>query len=203
MNLVFICTPGNTGSSVLSSVFSEHGFVSASNNNTISLRRPFGNNENSHINLTVKRYIKERGGDPWSPFSGKEFVPDDRWPAIFKEALRANRLHGNVVMKSSTYLWLKEKMPPAQWVFAHRRIDRTVDSMLERLSRSYDITRETVSDLVKEYFAVAKDRCEYTIDMDDFIRGDSQEIPLIMKNCGVEYDKLKAETVTKQKLWRF
>ena len=204
MNLVFICTPGNTGSSLLTTVFARHGFATASNNTTPSHRKPFGSHENSHMKLVAKLYIKERGGDPWAAFGGADFVPGDDWPALFQSALRADGLTENVVLKASHYLWLKDKMPPARWVFAYRRPERTIDSMFEKIASRYQgITREDVRHRVEDYFAVARRECEYTVDMDAFVKGDSQGIPDIMRDCGVKYDKPIAESVTDSALWRF
>jgi len=199
VNLVIICTPGNTGSSLLTAAFTAHGFAGVGKGHRSS---KYATHENKTINTISKRYIKENGGSPWA--IGGNFTVSNDWPKRFKDALRGEGLsnENNVVIKGFSFLWLKDKMPPAYWIFARRNQQRTVESMLERLSQNYSVGKDTVEGLVGDYFTAAEDLCDYVVDMDAFVAGDAQCVPEIMSKCDIVYDRARMASVIRKDLWR-
>lgn len=199
MNLVVICTPGNTGSSLLTAAFAAHGFAAGANKGHSG---KYATHENKTVKEAAKRYIRENGGSPWA-IGGNMTVKDD-WRKVFSNALRREGLsnENNVVIKGYAYLWLKDQMPPAHWVLAWRNQQRTVESMHERLWKKYRAEKSVITERVAEYFAVAEKLCDYVVDMDAFVKGDAQRIPDIMDKCGIVYDRDRMINIVRRDLWR-
>lgn len=200
MNLVFICTPGNTGSSLLTAAFAAHGFAEGARNSKSDSVK-YATHENKTIKNAAKQYIRNRGGSPWAI---GDFTAKDDWRPVFNNALRREGLlnEKNVVIKGRYFLGLKDKMPSAQWVFARRDQQRTVESMFERLSKKYPVDKRIIAESVAEYFTAAENLCDYVVDMDAFVKGDAQRIPDIMDKCGIVYDRDRMINIVRRDLWR-